>query len=135
MRCIVFAMAMARTQMVPMPRPGVVGRLLMGIGVPAPVERFEGSFYGVTAKLDLNMRTRVAIVHLYGVPLGGHVSGTGWLKDPEAESGTVVLDPSFAKRLHRRFVSIHSAHLDKKQHTVTVRVKLPMLGVIELLLV
>ena len=134
MRCLFFAMAMARTQLVPMPRPGIVGRLLMEIGVPAPIEHFEGSFYGVTAKVDLNMRTRVASVYLNGVPIGGRISGTGWLKDPEAESGTVVLESEFAKRLDRRFVSIYSARLDRKQHTVTVRAKVPILGTIALVL-
>jgi len=134
MRCLVFAMAMARTQMVPMPRPGILGRVLMEIGVPAPVEHFEGTFYGVTAKVDLNMRTRVANVYLNGIPIGGRISGTGWLKDPEAESGTVVLEPEFAKRLDRRFVSIYSARLDREQHTVTVRAKVPILGTIALVL-
>ena len=134
MRCLVFAMAMARTQLVPMPRPGILGRVLMEIGVPAPIEHFEGTFYGVTAKVDLNMRTRVANVYLNGMPIGGCISGTGWLKDPEAESGTVVLETEFAKRLDRRFVSIYSARLDREQHTVTVRAKVPILGTISLVL-
>ncbi len=134
MRCLVFAMTMARTQLVPMPRPGILGRVLMEVGVPAPVEHFEGTFYGVTAKVDLNMRTRVADVFLNGVPLGGRISGTGWLKDPEAEAGTVILEAEFERRLHRRFVAIYSARLDRLRHTVTVSVKVPLLGVIELVL-
>lgn len=137
MRCIVFAMALvARTQPMPVaPRMGMLNRVLMQAGFADPVEHFEGTFYGVTAKVDLNMRTRVAQVYLNGVPLGGRVSGTGWLKDPEAESGTVILEKEFAKRLNRRFVSIYSAHLDRKQHTVTVNVKVPVLGIISLVLV
>tara|TARA_B110000858_G_scaffold95651_1_gene110198 strand:+ start:57 stop:464 length:408 start_codon:yes stop_codon:yes gene_type:complete len=134
MRCLVFAMALARTQMVPMPRPGIVARVLMEIGVPAPIERFAGTFYGVTASVDLNMRTRVAIVRLSGAPLGGSISGTGWLKSPEAESGTVVIDPEFSKQLSRRFISISSAHLDRQRHTVTVNVKVPILGLVALVL-
>lgn len=135
MRCIVFAMTLARTQtVVPMPRPGLLGRVLMQVGIPEPIEHFEGTFYGVSAAVDLNMRTRVADVRLNGVPLGGRISGTGWLKNPEAESGTVVLEPTFEKRLGRRFVSIYSAHLDRQHHTVTVSVKVPILGVIEIVL-
>ena len=137
MRCIVFAMALvARTQPMPVaPRMGMLNRVLMQAGFAEPIEHFEGSFYGVTAKVDLNMRTRVAEVYLNGVPLGGRVSGTGWLEDPEAESGTVILEKEFAKRLNRRFVSIYSAHLDRQQHTVTVNVKVPVLGIISLVLV
>ena len=134
MRCLVFAMALARTQMVPMPRPGIVARVLMDIGVPAPIERFAGTFYGVTASVDLNMRTRMAVVRLSGAPLGGRISGTGWLKSAEAESGAVVLDPAFSKRLSRRFISIDSAHLDRKRHTVTVSVKVPILGLVAFVL-
>lgn len=135
-RGAVFAMAMvARTQPAPaMPRMGMLNRVLMHAGFADPIEHFEGTFYGVTAKLDLNMRTRVADVSLNGVPLGGRVSGTGWLKDSEAESGTVILEKEFAKRLRRRFVSIHSARLDRQQHTVTVSVNVPVLGVIHIVL-
>jgi len=136
MRCIVFAMALvARTQPMPVaPRMGMLNRVLMHAGFADPVEHFEGSFYGVTAKVDLNMRTRVADVYLIGVPLGGRISGTGWLKEPEAESGKVVLEEKFAKRLNHRFVAIYSAHLDRQQHTVTVKVKVPILGIISLVL-
>lgn len=139
MRCVVFAMALARTQPVPMPLPpvprgGMLGRLLMDVGVYAPVEHFEGSFYGVRAIVELNMRTRIAMVHLDGVPLGGRLSGTGWLKNCELDSGAVILEPAFAKSLRRRFVTIYSAHLNRKQHTVIVNVKVPVLGIIELVL-
>ena len=134
MRCLVFAMAMARTQMAPGPRPGVLARVLMEVGVPAPMKHFEGAFYGVTVEVDLNMRTRVAKVELNGAPLGGRISGTGWLENPEAESGTVVLEAGFAKRLRRRFVGIHSAHLDRARNRMTVNVKVPILGAVELVL-
>lgn len=135
MRCLVFAMALARTQPAPtMPRMGMLNRVLMQAGFADPIEHFEGHFYGVRAAVDLNMRTRVADVHLNGVPLGGCISGTGWLKDPEAEFGTVVLDAEFERRLRRRFVSIHSARLDRQQHTVTVGAKVPVLGDIDIVL-
>ena len=136
MRCVVFAMALvARTQPAPMPRMGMLNRVLMQAGFADPIEHFEGSFYGVSAKVDLNMRTRVADVHLNGVPLGGRISGTGWLTNPEAEAGTVVLEAEFERRLRRRLVSIYSARLDRKEHTVTVSARVPVLGTIELVLV
>ena len=136
MRCVVFAMALvARTQPAPVaPRMGMLNRVLMQAGFADPIEHFEGTFYGVTAQVDLNMRTRVADVSLNGVPLGGRISGTGWLSDPKAESGTVVLEKEFAKRLHRRFVAIYSARLDRLRHMVVVKAKVPLLGVIELVL-
>ena len=135
-RSTVFAMALvARTQPAPaMPRMGMLNRVLMQAGFADPIEHFQGTFYGVSAQVDLNMRTRVADVSLNGVPLGGRITGTGWLKNPEAESGTVILEKEFAKRLHRRFVSIYSARLDRQQHTVTVSVKVPIIGVIDIVL-
>jgi len=134
MRQLILTLALARTQHALPPRMGMLNRVLMQIGVPDPVETFEGSFYGVSAAVELNMRTRVAWVRLNGVPIGGRISGTGWLQDPESESGTVVLEPSFEKRLARRYVAIHSAHLCRKHHTVTVNVKIPVLGMMALVL-
>ena len=136
MRCVVFAMALvARTQPMPVaPRMGMLNRVLMQAGFVDPIEHFEGTFYGVTAQVDLNMRTRVADVSLNGVPLGGRISGTGWLKNPEAEAGTVILEAEFERRLRRRFVSIYSARLDRLHHTVTVSVKVPVLGDIDIVL-
>lgn len=129
---------MARTQQVPMsmqmPRSGFLERVLMHTGVPAPIETYKGSFYGVTARVELNMRTRVAQIHLSGAPLGGRISGTGRLSNPNHESGTVVLEPAFEKRLRRRFVTIYGASLDRKMHTVTVHVKLPVVGTLKLTL-
>lgn len=136
MRALVLSFALvARTQPTAVPyRLGVLDRVLMHVGVPSQVEHFEGHFYGVSASVELDMRTRVAMVRLNGAPLGGRVSGTGWLQNPEAEAGTVVLEPTFEKRLRRRFVKIYRATLDRKQHTVTVGVKIPVLGEIELVL-
>lgn len=138
MRCIVVALALARTQQVPMsmpmPRAGFLERVLMHAGVPAPIENYEGSFYGVAARVELNMRTRVAQIHLSGAPLGGRISGTGWLSNPNEESGTVVLEHAFERRLSRRFVTIYGASLNREMHTVTVHVKLPVVGTLELTL-
>jgi hypothetical protein len=136
MRCVILAMALvARTQPLPAPRAGMLGRVLMrAAGLADPVERFEGTFYGVSATVNLNMRTRVAQVRLSGAPLGGRISGAGWLQDFHAEAGGVVLEPEFQRRLGRRFVRIHSARLDRREHTVTVNARVPLLGVIEMVL-
>ena len=134
MRQLILTLALARTQHALPPHMGMLNRMLMQAGLPDPIEHFEGRFYGVSAKVALNMRTRVAQVSLNGVPLGGRISGTGWLSDSEAEAGTVVLAPEFERRLSRRMVSIHRARLDREKHTVTVGVKIPVLGVLDLVL-
>tara|TARA_B100001057_G_scaffold495744_1_gene595488 strand:+ start:10070 stop:10483 length:414 start_codon:yes stop_codon:yes gene_type:complete len=136
MRCVILAMALAaRTQPSPAPRTGMLGRVLMRAAALAdPVERFEGTFYGVSATVNLNMRTRIAQVQLRGAPLGGSISGAGWLQDFHAEAGGVVLDTEFRRRLSRRFVRVHSARLNRREHTVTVNARVPVLGVIEMVL-
>ena len=112
-----------------------VGRVLMQMaGIPDPIEYFEGHFYGVTARVALNMNTRVAHVSLKGYPIAGSVEGTGWLKDSGKEQGAVVLDPEFEARLSRRFVSIQAAELDRDRHTVTVHATVPILGTLALVL-
>ena len=117
----------------PPPR-GALGRALMHAGLVDPVERFAGSFYGVHARVHLNMRTRIATVSLRGAALGGTVQGTGWLKDAEAEEGGVVLEERFEARLRRRFVKIRSAALDRTSMTVTVYAIIPLLGEVALVL-
>ncbi len=135
MRYILMSLAFARTQHVSAPsRRGLLNQVLMHVGAVDSVEHFEGSFYGVSAKVELNMRTRIAMVHLNGVALGGRVSGTGWLKQAGATTGAVVLERSFEKRLRRRFVTISSAHLNSALHTVTVSATVPVLGTISLVL-
>ena len=134
MRQLILALALARTQHALPPRMGMLNRMLMQIDFPDQVEHFEGSFYGVSAKVSLNMRTRVAQVSLNGVPLGGRISGTGWLDDFYSEAGSVALEPEFERRLNRRMVTIHRARLDRVNHTVTVGVKIPVLGKMDLVL-
>lgn len=134
MRHILMTLALARIQHAAPPRMGMLNKVLMQAGFVDPVENFAGRFYGVSAQVALNMRTRVAQVHLQGAPLGGRVSGEGWLADSGAEAGTVVLEKEFARRLRRRLVSIYSARLDRHARTVTVNVKIPVIGVVELVL-
>lgn len=111
-----------------------MARVLMQAGLVDPVQYFSGSFYGVSARVDLNMRTRVATVSLRGAVLGGTVAGTGWLNDAGAEAGSVVLEKRFEARLRRHFVTIRGAALNRAQETVTVHVVIPILGEVELVL-
>ena len=112
----------------------VAGTLMRAVGVADTVEHFAGTFYGVTANVALNMNTRVAHVALRGYPIAGTVEGDGWLKEPDKERGEVVLEPTFAARLARRFVRIQWASLDREKHTVTVHALVPILGECELVL-
>ena len=50
------------------------------------------------------------------------------------ERGAVVLEPTFAARLARRFVYIQWASLNREKHTVTVSASVPVLGSVELVL-
>lgn len=116
------------------PKRTASAALMRALGVADTVERFEGSFYGVTASVALNLNTRVAHVALSGYPIAGTVEGDGWLKDPDKERGEVVLEPTFEARLARRFVRIQWASLDREKHTVTVHASVPVLGSCELVL-
>jgi hypothetical protein len=112
----------------------VASTLMRAVGVADTVEHFAGALYGVSADVALNMNTRVAHVTLRGYPIAGTVEGDGWLKEPDKERGEVVLEPTFAARLARRFVFIQWASLDREKHTVTVHVSVPLLGECELVL-
>lgn len=108
--------------------------IMRALGVADTVEHFEGSFYGVSASVALNLKTRVAHVSLRGYPIAGTVEGDGWLKEPDKERGAVVLEPTFAERLSRRFVHIEWASLDREKHTVTVHASVPVIGSVEMVL-
>lgn len=136
MRCYAMLALCASHQATPAPaRRGALTSALMHLGIANSVEYYTGTFYGVTARLELDMRTREARVALRGAVLGGAVEGTGRLNDIEAEAGAVVLDRAFEARLRRRFISIRDASLDRAQKTVTVCVTIPVMGTIELVLV
>ena len=91
-------------------------------------QHFRGALYGVTATVALHMRTREAKVELRGVPLGGSLSGGGWLKDLDGDAGEVELDAALAAKLAWRLVRIRSAALDRRTNTMTVAIVLPLLG-------
>ena len=135
MRCCYALFALCSTPATPAPTTrGVLERVLMYVVPSDPIEHFSGTFYGVRTEVDLNMRTRIATVSLHGAVLGGSISGTGWLKNAEAESGGVELDAKFERRLRRRFVEIRHAALNRKTRTVTVYAKVPVIGAIKMVL-
>lgn len=97
------------------------------------VRKYRGSLYGVTAKVELDLRRREALVQLYGIPIGGSVKGKGWLQnapgaDEGREEGGVWLEDELAAKLARRMVTIVNAKLDRKQNTVVVTAIVPFLG-------
>ena len=110
---------------------GAVRGLLTRMGLVAgEVQHFRGGMYGVVASVALNLGTRHAEISLRGAPVGGTLSGSGWLKAEHAEaySGGVVLDPDFERQLARRFVSIEYASLNRETNTVAVTVIVPVFG-------
>ncbi len=92
------------------------------------VQNYTGGVFGVSAEVELNLRTRVAHVKLKGVPIGGTVEGEGWLASPTVEAGAVVLEPSFEAALRRRRIRIVRAALDRNANTVTVTASVPVIG-------
>ena len=134
------AIGVARATAAFTPPPPAVGArraaraLLSMTGLPdgerAEVHHFRGGLYGVVASVALDLATRHANVTLRGAPLGGTLSGQGWLAAERANaySGTVVLDPDFRLRLERRFVRVRSAAYDPRASTVTVEGTLPVFG-------
>ena len=58
----------------------------------------------------------------------GYVQGVGWLRDPKAEAGGVVVDQEFARKLARRMVGIRHAALNRRTRTVSVTVTVPIFG-------
>lgn len=97
-------------------------------------QHFRGGLYGVTATVELNMRSRQAVVELRGIPIGGSLSGIGWLQDEDKEEGGVVLDEEFAQKLAWRMVSIESASLNRTENTVTVVAHVPLIGATSIVL-
>ena len=89
---------------------------------------FVGSLYGVSARVEIDVRTRVAHVRLRGVPVAGTVEGKGWFSSPTAEQGPVELDADFAAALRRRRISIVRAALDRDLDLITVVTRVPFIG-------
>ena len=130
MKAVLIAMALVRSSNVVVPRPAIFHRAILVASEKDAVDHFEGNMYGVNAKVELSKRTRIAIVHLVGIPIGGRCSGTAWLK----KNDIVVLEKSFEKRLNKRLVRVHTANLDNEAHQIIITVKLPMVGIVEMTL-
>ena len=97
-------------------------------GFGSGVQQFQGGMLGVRARVSLDMDTRKARIELMGAPMGGYVQGVGWLRDPKAEAGGVVVDQEFARKLARRMVGIRHAALNRRTRTVSVTVTVPIFG-------
>ena len=106
--------------------PGMAG--VAGLVGCAHTRAFVGSMYGVSARVEIDMNTRVAQVRLNGMPVGGFVEGRGWFASRTAEEGPVELEDSFAAALRRRRISIVRAALDRARNTITVVTKVPIIG-------
>ena len=85
---------------------------------------YTGRMLGVTCECTLT--DPYASLHLWGVPIGGHLSGTAWFK---SDGRTVVLDPELAKAVSRRMTTIYQAHYRPKDDTVHIVLAVPIVGV------
>lgn len=90
---------------------------------PPPLH-FRGGRFGVTAKVDLDLATRIASVALHGLPLGGNLRGTATLND----AGSPVLDEGLGRALARRGVRVEAVDVDPNLRECRVVVRLPFAG-------
>ncbi len=110
-----------------------MGGLVAAVGC-ADKRTFVGSLYGVSARVNIDMISRIADVELSGVPVGGRVAGRGWFASKTAEAGPVELEEAFFNALRRRRISIVRAALDRQKNTITVVTNVPVLGSATLIL-
>ena len=94
----------------------------------AQIHKFYGRKYGVKSNVLLDFSTREAEVELQGVVLGGKIAGRGRLSNPQAESGTVILEKKMEEKLSRRGIAIVSASLDRNAMQVTVVANVVVIG-------
>ena len=88
-------------------------------------ERFTGGLMGVSADVTLCMASKHAQVKLWGLPLGGALSGTA--RFSEGEGSSVQISEPLNSQLKRRFVKIVGARFDRAEDKVYVIVKLPLI--------
>lgn len=98
---------------------------------PPGADEYSGKLLGVSCTCELNRGGRYAKLVLYGIPIGGRLSGTAWF---EADGKTVVLDADLEKSIARRMVRVYEAHHEPNHGTVTVLVSLPVLGLRKIVL-
>ena len=92
---------------------------------------YTGRMLGVTCECTLNKADKYATLNLWGVPIGGHLSGTAWFKP---DGRTVVLDPDLAKAVARRMTTIYQAHYKPSDDTVQIVLGVPIVGVKRMIL-
>jgi hypothetical protein len=89
-------------------------------------ENYTGRMLGVTCECTLHRAEKYASLSLWGVPIGGHLSGKAWFKE---DGRSVVLDPELAKAIDRRLTQIFQAHYRPKDDTVHIFLSVPIFGV------
>jgi hypothetical protein len=97
---------------------------------PKGVE-YTGRMLGVTCQCTLNRAEKYASLNIWGVPLGGHLSGTAWFK---SDGTTVVLDPELAKAVSRRMTTIYKAVYRPEDDTLQIVIGVPIVGVKRMIL-
>ena len=80
---------------------------------------------GVRADVVLCMHTQHAKSELWGLPLGGKLSGTA--RFSTGGGSDVVIDEPLKEQLSQRFVSISAAQFDRANDRVYVTVRLPFM--------
>lgn len=88
------------------------------------IECYKGDLLGVYAKVRLHTQRTIAYVQLYGIPLGGTISGEAWIDT----NGSIVFQQGLSRALSRRFVRINSAIRNQHRSKVFVEVNLPIVG-------
>jgi hypothetical protein len=101
----------------------------------APATRQQGDVYGgsllgVECVCTLHRGGEYANLELSGVPFGGRLEGTAWLR----HGNDVELDPALGRAVSRRLVRIEFAKYRAKDDTVFLIIKLPVFGSTELIL-
>lgn len=80
---------------------------------------------GVSADVTLCMTSQHAQIKLWGLPLGGTLSGTA--RFSEGEGSSVQISEPLNSQLKRRFVKIVGARFDRAEDKVYVTVQLPLI--------
>jgi hypothetical protein len=88
-------------------------------------EEYTGQILGVSCTCTLNRGGQYASLELWGLPIGGRLSGTAFF----AKDGkTVVLESQLANAIARRGARVHEAHHEPSKDTVTVLLSIPLFG-------
>jgi hypothetical protein len=66
-----------------------------------------------------------ASLELWGIPIGGKLSGTAWFQE---DGKNVNLDPNLHREVARRMVQVKEARHNTKDDTIEILVRLPVFG-------